>query len=442
MSELGIIDELLFNDTLLSLSTGRQCALDCLWCAPALNAAAERWEGQTRKAEGPPTFERLVGNAFGASYDPAHFAQWLLHERTPICWSHRVEPWQAVRQALAIFDVIDRFDLPVFVQTRGLNWRKVWDQLSRRADQTCLYVSMGTADPVALARYEPSAPLPADRWALVEAAAAAGIRTMLAIAPAHPEWSPGGWVPMVERAATAGAGAIFFDPLHLNQRQLMAATGPDLARLASTAWGDETAAMASDAAAACEALGLAWRTVAWQAPLHGLESYDPHPGGWPAYRDARDFPYVRDNLFDLLHALTAGPDAPPLVVTWEAALAAMEAGSAPIAQRFTWGPVRDPIRALKELPRAWQDRLKPSATMGEFAGALWANPTANGALWSHPFSRLAMRPDGKPHVGPSGHHPVMLFGPYQEGKRREVVVPDLDAFDELAIESADVPAEV
>jgi hypothetical protein len=425
--EFRAISEIGLNDTLLVLEPSRDCIAHCTWCYAALNRKAAGWAGKSRQAETADSFARHVNRAFGPDYDPADFRQWALRNKLPITWASGVEPFQSVPQALATLEIIDRLDLVVFIQTRATNWREVWDAVKSRAGQLALYVSMPSDDPAYLKRYEPGTPSASERWALIDAAVTAGIPTMLAVAPYHPDWCPDP-AGLVRRAIARGISAVFFDPLHLSGRQLEAATDPTLAALAASAWDGRTVAAAADAKAECVAAGMAWHTVGWRAPIHRLESTGDY--GWAAYRDARPFGYVDDAFFAPLHRMTDADDAPPVALTFADALAWMEAAG-PIDQPFAWSSLGHELIAAKTLPAAWVATLRPTATLAAYLRALWNDPRPNGFAWRHPFVRLAVRPgSGEPWLSPEGDA-VMIFDPNHGPKRLRRVVDDLGAFRRL-----------
>lgn len=421
-----ILSEIGLNDTLLLLEPSRRCVAHCTWCYVELNGRAARARGEARPDVGPDTFTRAVNRAFGPEYDPTHFLQWGLRNKLPLAWSSGVEPWQDAAQAAATLDVADRLDLPLFVQTRGTRWREAWPRVLDRARQIALYVSMPSDDPAYVKRFEPGTPPPAERIALLEAAAEAGIPTMLAVAPYHPEWCPDP-AGLVGRAIDDwGVRAVLADPLHLNPVQLAAATDPALAPLLPTAWGEQAVARLAGARAACLDRGASWHMPSWKAPIHRLESVGAFD--WTDYADAMPFGYHDDAIFEVVHALVDADDAPPLLLTWPDALAILERHGA-IDQRFAWNSIGQNVRACTRLPVAWRDRLKAGATVADYLRAAWNNPvtrrcrTPSGFLWRHPFVRLPVRPDGTPWTSESGDL-LAMFDPNYEPKTFERVVED------------------
>lgn len=430
MAELKVLDEVGLNDTLLTLEPARQCSGRCTWCYVELNRKADRWKGQSRRLDAPPSFERAASNAFGADYDPTSFPQWALRNRLPINWAAGVEPFQDVVQARAMLELVEQLDLPLFIQTRGTHWREVWPQLRRRAGQVGLYVSLPSADPAVVKRFEPATPGPDERRALIEAAAEAGIPVMLAVAPYHPDWC-GDLAAHVEQAIAWGASAVLWDPLHLNDRQRQAATDLELAGLACSAYSERALAEATAARAVCLDYGAAWSAVSWQAPIHRLESIDPTPEGWLQYRNAQPFGYHEGPIFDVLHDLCDEDDAGPVAVTWDDALALMELDGS-IEQPFSWSTLAGRVRSTRDLAESWKARLRPTATIRELLRALWNHPRATGFVWRHPFARVATRPDGQPHLSGSGDV-VLVFDADYEPKRLGRVIEDLGALDFLAM---------
>jgi DNA repair photolyase len=436
-TDLKIINQLGLNDTLIVLEPSRKCVARCVFCYVDLNHKLAAARGKPRPLEAPDSFSRHVNRAFGPDYDPTDFLQHALHERLVISWASGVEPWQDAAQARAILDVADRLDLPLFIQTRGTNWREVWPQVLARAGQIALYVSMPSPDPAYIKRYEPGTPPPSEREAMIRAAAEAGIPVMLSLAPFHPDWCAD--IPGYVRTAVEewGVKGVFFDPLHLNRDQLSVAGDKTLAGLVETTWTDRGIAQLAEARALVVGRGLSWYTPTWKAPIHRLETSDPF--GWLTYRNARRFGYHDEAIFEAVHPLIEADDAPPLLVTWEAALAAMEAPGA-IAQRFSWRSLGQPIiggftRPGKHPSGGWLERLKgpAGATVADYLRGYWNNPRAGGFFWRHAFVRLAVKPDGSPRLTPSGDA-LAVFDVNTGTRCFERIVDDPAALDQLTLD--------
>ena len=132
--------------------------------------------------ETPDTFASLVSRSLGPDYDPTNFNQWAIRNRLPINWASGVEPFQDLEQARAVLAVADRLGLPFTFQTRGTNWRPIWDQVKPFSGNSVLMVSMPTLDDAVLKRFEPGTAKAGERLALIDAAVDAGFSVMLAIA--------------------------------------------------------------------------------------------------------------------------------------------------------------------------------------------------------------------------------------------------------------------
>ena len=422
--ELKLISEFGLNDTLLALEPSRRCIGKCGFCYVELNRESR---GDSLDRDTPNTFAMHANRAFGPDYDPSDFFQWSLRNRTPITWASGVEPFQDVPKAMATLDVVDRLDLPIFYQTRGINWRKVWPQIAARADQSYLYISFPSPDDAAIARFERGTPKAADRWALIDAAADAGIPIMVGMAPWHRELTPD--LPAhVRECIRRGASTILFDPLHLSKRNLDATDDQELIRLEKTARDDAAIGVARQARAACIGEGAAWigaNVWMWGA---GLGTH-----GWKtdaSFRLATTMPYHDLLLNQALDELIGAPGTPPILVTWSTALATMERAGG-IDQPFQFTVLRNSWQFIARMEDAWKARLTPTARLSEFLRYQWNRPSSSHFPWNHPFARVAIRPDGQPWRSDTGDLVAIYDGDSTSQSSRQRV-DDLSAVRRLA----------
>lgn len=428
MAELKLLNELGVNETLLVLEPSRVCAARCVYCYVDLNRRSER-AAKRRSVEDPGSFESTVERAFGPRHDPTDFAEWAVRNRLPIVYASGVEPWQDVAQARAILRVARGLGLPLFFQTKGLNWREVWDDVVPLAGNCGLYVSFPTPDDEVLARFEPGTPPASERRALVEAACDAGIPVMLAVAPFHPDWCAD--LPAhVASLLDLGVESVFLDTLHLSSAQAATLAGSpqrgasEAIAAAGTAWGDPYIEAAAAVRELCLVAGAGFEIGDAAAPRHGLDYVAPVDRA--RYARATPWPYV-DQAYLTPATDQFGPDpGPPILIRWRDALAAMEATVDPrrYDQPFAWGPLRNQLRQVRKLPPAWEAALKPAAPFRDYLRALWNQP-AGGPGWRHPFTRVAVRPDGTPWRDDAGDA-VMLFDPDWPRSSQRRVVETLD----------------
>jgi DNA repair photolyase len=386
VAELRLIDEFGINDTLLTIETSKRCVCHCTWCHVELTRRAN-----SASRDVPDTFASVVTAAFGNSYDPTDFRQYSVRNGLPINWAMGVEPWQDVVEARAILDTAERLGLRFTFQSRGVNWRSVWDQVKQFAGNSAIAISLPTDDDAWIKRFEPGTPKASERIALIEAAVDAGFAVRLAAAPYHREWCedfPG----LIRRAIGWGVKQVFVDPLRLNHEQLAASKDHELPRLCKTAWSEEAIKQIEEARDICVEAGISWECNNRQAWINGVESVDPCgylPRGRFGYYD-----------MDVLDAVTSIGDG-PLLIEWDTARRIMEERGA-IDQPFRWSQFRSGFRCFMNTPLDWEAVLKPAAPFREYLRYAWNRPAVNGFVWRSPFIRSAVRPDGQPWLSPTG----------------------------------------
>ena len=451
MADLKLSQEFGLDDGIMVLEPANKCACSCSFCYVELNRQVQ-WSGKTRKYEDPGTFESTVERAFGPDYDPTDLLQWGLHNRLVTTYSAGVEPFQNSLVARSILGVARDLRLPLFVQTRGLAWRKVWPEVVKLAGNVEFYVSLPTLDQSVLDTFEPGTPPASDRRALIEACASAGIPVTLAIAPAHVEWSdPGGLAAMAAVGLDWGATTVFVDCLHLNPRQRGAirsrrnlpddsatsAIQTDEERLACSAWSPDFVSQCFDVMDLCIARGAGFSMVDGRAIAEGLVDL-PKPDSFP-FRYGRRWPYVDANFLEVLEDGFDGDGDPgpageaPIALTWGDALALMHGSAPEITQPFRYSTIRGVIRRLKSLPPGINDSLGESATLPEIFRAIWRDPThRNGFAWRHPFVRVAVKPAGAggrrvvPWVDDEGD-PYLIFDPDWAGRSAIREIEDIES---------------
>jgi len=418
MTELKLINEIGMNDTLLALETAPECVCHCTWCYVALNRKAK---GTT--IEPRDTLNRYINKAFGPDYDPENYIQWSLRNKLPITWATTVEPWQDVALACQVLDVFDRLEYPLFFQTRGTNWRKMWPRIQARADQTCLFVSCPTDDDAVYKRYEPGTPRYAEREALIRAACESGIPVTLAMAPYHPEWlaDPESFL---RRMIGLGIKEVFWDPLHLSGEQDEVATDRAIGPLAKSVWRDErTFGHGNLLRTICIEEDLDWIVQAVEATQHGLETVNPFAE--IHYRDAFKWDYHHYDLFQSLHAFGVTADR-PFSITWGDTLKIMEAVGS-VDQQFKFSVFRSSFHLLRYLSSAVLESLRPTCAFRDVLRALWNRAGTSGFVWKHPFLRRADQPDGRPWLDSDGNL-ILIHDPDHGRPSSRQTVDDLDSF--------------
>lgn len=432
MAIFRLLNEFGREPVCLALEPARQCIAHCTYCFAALNSRAQS-KGKRKSHEDSGTFESTVEKAFSSAYDPSNFLQWAVHNRMPVGFANTVEPFQDIPQAQNILRIAQKIDLPLFVQTKGVNIDAVWDDLVPLADNAVLFVSFPTPDDRVIKRFEPGTPLSAARIRLIERAADAGFHVILALAPYHEEWcdDPYGFV---ESAAAWGVDEVFFDHLHLNKRQREVATDPAIVTLAYPGeYSEKRVNHLIAIYAACVDNDLEFSTLRSHPITHGVFPSVPSICPPGIFARGYEWPYHDGFLFSELESLYPEDDIGPVIVTWQAVLDSMEMNGDPIDQPISMSSMRD-LMAVKELSPAWLHILGDAAPLREYFRAIWNHPSKTQFGWRHPFMRIAMRPDGTPWIDGQGNA-VAVYAPDTEPS--VCVLESLDAFHHLAFEAGD-----
>lgn len=426
MATYRLLNEFGLSSVVLALEPASKCVAGCTYCFAELNKRSQ-WGNKERRDEDPGSFERLYERALGPDYDPTDIRQWGLRHRLPLGWANTVEPFQDLPQAEAILRLLDRAGVPLFVQTKGVNFPAIWPTLRNFADNAVLFVSFPTDDDRVIKRFEPGTPKSAARWAMIETAAAAGMQVTLALAPYHEDWcaDPAAFV---RRAADAGVSRIFFDRLHLKDRQATNCKDPVTVALAQppadggTKLLDHIAAIheaALDAGLGISASGGEWRrmgllsTETSLVPVGAIRR--PGAGHWP-YFD-------RAFLLDLDYLDLADPGGGPVLVTWDDARDGMERHGG-IDQPFSLKSLKE-LRCVRDLAPGALRALGSHATPAEVFRAMWNDPRGAFA-WRHPNLRVALRPDGTAWTDAAGNA-VGVYDGAEDWRGRAVKLDSLDA---------------
>lgn len=418
---------------------GSVCALAHIAFAE-LNARTQ-YKGKTRRYDDPSTFESTLTRAFGPSYDPSDFLQWALVNKLVLGFANTVEPFQDEIQADAILRSCDLHGLPLFVQTKGVNFDAVWDRLRPFHDNANLFVSLPTTNQSIIKRFEPGTPPASARLAMVEKAAKAGFFVTLALSPYHEDWvdHPKAFVKL---AHSLGARSVFFDRLHLNRRQREAATDKAMVGLAnkseSSVWTQKCLDQYIEIYETCAELDIPIFCPSGIPAVFGLCNTTPTISPPGVYSRGLAWPYNDGLLFMLFHEWFYGdPDYDEnnrneyesIIVRWSDVLSLMESGRG-VSQEFSFSSMRDLI-CVKTLPPNWMKHLQPAAPMAEYYRALWNDPGKGQFAWRHPWAKIALTPEGSPWTDDGGNV-IMIVDPDIGIEGRSRIVEDLDKYRNLS----------
>lgn len=448
MAILRTLNEFASEGVVLAIEPSRQCIAGCSYCFAALNSKIQA-KGHSKDFTDTGTFESIYTRAFSASYDPTNFCQWSIKNRMALAWANSVEPFQDSTQALAILRVCDRASIPLFIQTKGVNFSEVFSALKPFHDNSSIFVSFPTLDNRVIKRFEPGTPRAEERRAMIETLANAGFQVTLALSPYVPEWceDPGAFI---EQAISWGISAVFLDPLHLSQRQRKVATDPVMAKLAlrteNMKWSSQLISHVEIIHRICGENNIYFNTPHWTPNVFGL--YNTMPTCVPpgSFRRGIEWPYhdgdvrlilaeaFHDDEFEQEYGESEEYDGEDsILVTWDNVLSIME-DSYKCTQEFSWSSLSDLI-ILKNLSAPWREILKPKALISEYYRALWNSPSKRQFVWRDSFTRIAMKSDGTAWTDLAGNA-VLLYDPYwgQNTAALERTVESLDDFRTLSLE--------
>ena len=351
MPILKLLNEFARESVVLSVEPARTCAAHCTYCFAHLNKASQ-WGGKQLDLSDKSTFESILTRSYGPSYDPSHIVQYLLRNRYPVCFANTVEPFQDVDQANAILTIFDKFKIPLWFQTKTLNFDHVWPALKPFHDNSSLAISFPTPNQNILKRFEPGTPSANDRRAAIEKAASHGFQVTLGMAPYHHEFCDDP-VPFLEEMFSLGISALFFDHLRLTRRQRQNAKDKAMTELATSSesleWPDESVSHYIAIYEACLDNDIPIYSPITIPILNGLPNTMPAVCPAGIFAHGREFPYYEGLIFDVMHSTFYGDPEydmddrdfdDSVILTWSDALAIMESSHS-ITQPFTYSSMHE-----------------------------------------------------------------------------------------------------
>lgn len=434
MAILRVLNEFAREPVVLALEPARQCAAHCSYCFSALNSKIQE-KGKVKDFNDTSTFEFAITKSFGSSYNPEDFLQWSIRNRLPLGFANTVEPFQDINQSIGILKTCDKFSIPLFIQTKGLNFFEVFPVLAPFHDNSVLFVSFPTDDDLVLRRFEPGTPGSLNRLRVISEAVKAGFYVILALSPYHEDWIDDP-VRFLKICHDAGISQVFFDRLHLNIRQRKVAKDRVMVDLATKSEHTEWTQKCLDHYRAIYEFCLDNEIPIFAndpVPLHfGMPNTISSISPYGVYERGQHWNYNDGTLLFNLESVFDddifwesydpeqydGEDS--ILVTWKDVLESMESNWK-CDQPFSWSSLSD-LMIVKTIPKTWQGHLRPRAPIQEYLRAMFNNPNKKQFVWHHPFTKVAMKPDGSPWTDSDGNI-TMTFDPYYDltGPKTRVV---------------------
>jgi DNA repair photolyase len=426
MAILRTLNEFSRESVVMALEPSRVCAAHCSYCFHILNSTKQH-ANRSKSVKDDSSFERCLEKAYSPSYDPSNFSQFSLHNRMVLGFSNTVEPFQDETQAISLLKVLDKFDIPIFLQTKGINFLECVSYLQRFSHNSSIFISLPSLDQRVVKRFEPGTPPIADRLKIIEMLRDLGFWVIAALSPWHEEWIEDP-EKLINTLADCGANEIFCDRLHLNQRQYIAATDHVMAEMAGGRYRHWPSR-------AMEYLRTFYHTALSNELEFFSNGFDGCVAGYhntlptisPDYVFSRGtpWPYHDGRIFNLLESIfySEEEDITPvtrdfndsILLTWDDALRIMhQAGQ--IDQPFSYSSLMDIVPIYKRIPEEWKRNLlggkhtKGTAPMSEWFRCLWNNPYKHQFVFRHPWIRAACTMEGVPILDDQGNL-ICLFDP-------------------------------
>jgi hypothetical protein len=327
-------------------------------------------------------------------------------------YANTTEPFQDVQQAISTLKICDKFDIPLFIQLKGVHFNDVCSYLEPLADNVSVFVSIPTDDERAVKRFEPGTPTIAERLKIIEWLTDRQFWTIAALSPYHESLCQDPYS-FVNSLADMGINEVFLDRLHLNQRQFKIAPDRVMAEMAGgrhRRWSPRAIEHVRAIYAASVENSLEFFANGFEAVCYGFSNTLPTISPTFCFSRGISWPYHDGNIFQVLENLFYDDDVTPLstdptdsiIVTWSDALTIMhENGS--IDQPFSYSSLMDIVPVYKHIPDAWKRHIGDPAPMSSWFQALWNSPYAHQFCWRHPFIAVACDMKGVPYLDSDGN---------------------------------------
>lgn len=446
MAILRQLNEFVRESVVLALEPSRECIANCTYCFARINSSKQH-AARSKSLKDDSTFESTLEKAYSPSYDPTNFMQWGLRNRLVLGWANTVEPFQDEAQAISLLRTLDAFKIPIFVQTKGINFINVVSYLQPFHDNSSIFVSIPSLDPRVTKRFEPGTPPPSERLKVIEMLRDMGFWVIAALSPYHEDWCQDP-ESLVNTLADSGCNQIFFDRLHLNNRQYISAKDRVMAEMAGgrhKAWSPRAMDHLRTIYHTALENDLDYFGNGFEGVMYGFFNTCPtinpdhcftHGIPWP-YHDGHVFQELETNFYtdDINPANRDFQDS--ILLTWDDVHTIMTRNGS-IDQPFSYSSLMDIVPIYKRIPDAWKKKIlgdkhtKGVAPMSAWFHALWNNPYSHQFVWRHPWISIACNQDGVPILDDDGNLQG-LFDPDHTERYKHMFrkVDSLEGFREL-----------
>lgn len=443
MAILRQLNEFIRESVVLALEPGRRCVASCSYCFATLNSDIQK-NNRTKSLKDDSTFERLLEKAYSPYYDPTSFLQWGLRSKLVLGFANTCEPFQAVTQAVGILKACDNFSIPLFIQSKGVNFKQVQDYLKPFHDNSSIFISIPSLDNHVAQRFEPGTPSIQERLDMMAWFVDNGFYVIGAISPFHEDWikEP---AKLIYTLAQIGVSEIFVDRLHLNQRQFGVAKDRVMADMAGgrmREWPQKALDWFFAMYDTAIENDLEFYNSGFMGTCYGKYNTLPTISPDSCFSRGKAWPYHDGGIFHFLEQSFYDDDINPverdfndsIVLTWDDALHAMEADGK-IDQAFSYSGLMDIIPIYKKISPSWKRSIgitstKSCAPMSDWFNCLWNNPYRNQFVWRHPWLLGACDQDGIPIQDSDGNF-VLLFDPDYDKKPTKRYFRKIDSLDQF-----------
>lgn len=461
MAILRCLNEFTRESVCMALEPARECVANCTYCFARINQM-KQYANRKKSNKDNSSFERTLEKAYSPSYDPTNFSQWALHNRLVLGWANTVEPFQDEQQAISLLTTLDKFSIPIFVQTKGVNFLQMVSYLEPFKDNSSIFVSLPSLDQRVAKRFEPGTPPVAERLKIIEMLRDLDFWVIAALSPYHEEWNEDP-VKLINTLADSGVNEIFFDRLHLTQNQHKTVIELNKDTLMASMAGGRGKVWPLRAFEHFRAIHQATMENDLEFFSNGFEGtcygfYNTLPtispdscfsrgNPWP-YHDGMVFRILEDTFYDEDQEITPvnrDPDfSESILIRWSDVLAIMESKGS-IDQPFSYSSLMDIVPIYKRIPDTLKDKIlggkhtKGVSPMKDWFACLWQSPYKHQFCWRHPWLKIACNMDGVPLLDSDGFLQG-IFDPDYLGSHHSMFrkVESLDSFRTLEFSYIDI----
>jgi DNA repair photolyase len=452
MAIIRALNEFVRESVVLALEPSRECVAGCTYCFARLNSKSQ-YAARSKSLVDDTSFERTLERAWLPSHDPTHFIQWGLRNNLVLGYANTVEPFQDVDQGCSILSLCERFNIPLFIQTKGVNFFEVVGCLSPFIDNSSLFISLPSLDDRVVKRFEPGTPPIAERLRVIECLRDMGFWVIAALSPYHEDWNKDPKA-LVDQLADCGVNEIFLDRLHISNRQSGAAKDKTMVALAgngSSGWPPRAIDHLRIIHEACLANDIHFFANGFTNTCYGYFNTLPTISPDSCFSRGTPWPYHDGDVFRTLEQSFYDSEITPvsrsedfsesIILTWNDIISIIH-NNGFIGQEFSYSSLMDIVPLYKKVPDIWKravfgaDPLKGTATMAEIFRAIYNSPYRHQFIWRHPWIKLACDMKGNPILDDAGNL-IGLFDPDYVNPGLSRKVESLELFRSLEYEYSD-----